>query len=42
MKNIGGYEPTSVKIGEMAGIAKGLKIGEMGKPKEDKRVMMKK
>jgi hypothetical protein len=42
MKNIGGYEPKSVKIGEMAGTVKGLKIGEMHKPMEDKRAMMKK
>lgn len=39
MKNIGGYEPNPKKIGEMAG-NKGLKIGEMHKPAEDKKIAM--
>lgn len=38
MKNIGVYEPNPKKIGEMN--HKGLKIGEMHKPAEDKKMAM--
>jgi hypothetical protein len=38
MKKIGAYEPNPKKIGEMD--HKGLKIGEMYKPMDEKKIMM--